>query len=77
MTPGGLKLPFELDVDRAEIGVEDMKNCLETGDVDAFFDAGWASIAAIERSMQAVLAITLARLTDSARDLTRDADDGE
>lgn len=77
MTPGSLKLPFELDVDRAEIGIQDMKNCLETGDVDAFFDAGWASMAAIERSMQAVLAITLARLSDSARDLTRGDDQGE
>ncbi|WP_234264958.1 hypothetical protein [Hydrogenophaga sp. NFH-34] len=62
MKPGGLKLEFELDVDRAQLGVQDMKNCLESGDVDAFFAAGWASMAAIERSMQAVLAIKLGQL---------------
>lgn len=62
MKPGGVKLEFELDVDRAQLGVQDMKNCLESGDVDAFFAAGWASMAAIERSMQAVLAIKLGQL---------------
>lgn len=62
MKPGGVKLEFELDVDRAQIGVQDMKDCLESGDVDAFFGAGWASMAAIERSMQAVLAIKLGQL---------------
>lgn len=66
MKPGGVKLGFELDVDRAEIGVQDMKNALEDGDVDAFFSAGWAAMAAIERSMQAVLAIKLGQL--QARD---------
>lgn len=62
MKPGGVKLEFELDVDRAQIGVQDMKDCLESGDVDAFFVAGWAAMAAIERSMQAVLAIKLGQL---------------
>lgn len=66
MKPGGVKLEFELDVDRAQIGVHDMKDCLESGDVDAFFAAGWAAMAAIERSMQAVLAIKLGQL--QARD---------
>lgn len=66
MKPGGVKLEFELDVDRAQIGVQDMKDCLESGDVDAFFSAGWAAMAAIERSMQAVLAIKLGQL--QARD---------
>lgn len=66
MKPGGVKLEFELDVDRAQIGVEDMKDCLVSGDVDAFFAAGWAAMAAIERSMQAVLAIKLGQL--QARD---------
>lgn len=62
MKPGGVKLEFELNVDRAQIGVQDMKDCLESGDVDAFFAAGWAAMAAIERSMQAVLAIKLGQL---------------
>lgn len=68
MKPGGVRLPFELDVDRAEIGVQDMKDSLETGDVDAFFAAGWASMAAIERSMQAVLAIKLGQLRAQKED---------
>lgn len=63
MKPGGVRLKFELDVDRAQIGVQDMKDCLESGDVDAFFAAGWAAMAAIERSMQAVLAIKLSELS--------------
>lgn len=66
MTPGGVKLPFEFDVDCAELGVHDMKNALEEGDVDAFFSAGWAAMASIERSMQAVLSIKLGHL--QARD---------
>lgn len=62
MKPGGVKLSFELDVDRADIGVQDMRSSLETGDVDAFLAAGWAAMASIERSMQAVLAIKLGQL---------------
>nr|WP_279091112.1 hypothetical protein [Comamonas thiooxydans] len=62
MKPGGVKLEFELDVDRAQLGVQDMQDSLESGDVDAFLAAGWASMAAIERSMQAVLAIKLGQL---------------
>ena len=69
MKPGGLKLEFELEVERAQIGVEDMKDCLRTGEVDAFMEAGRATIAAIERSMQAVLAISRATLSDSAPDM--------
>lgn len=44
-----------------------MKACLQTGEVDAFMEAGWASIKAIERSMQAVLSITLQKLADSGQ----------
>lgn len=67
MKPGGVKLQFELDVERAQLGVQDMQNCLGLGDVDAFFAAGWASMAAIERSMQAVLAIHLTKIGDAAK----------
>ena len=38
-----------------------------TDKVDAFMEAGWASIKAIERSMQAVLSITLQKLADSGQ----------
>lgn len=57
-----VKLPFELDVERAKLGVDDMQAHLTAGEVDAFFDAGWATMNAIERAMQEVLAIKLGQL---------------
>lgn len=63
-----VKLPFELDVERAKLGVDDMQAYLTAGEVDAFFDAGWATMNAIERAMQEVLTIKLGHLRSQNED---------